>query len=155
MRSGAIVVATAAALIIACGHMEATPRLKEAQTAYDKAAQGPAAQYSRASSPKAREPRRVPRRALQARLQTARRRALAAHDDGALQGAKESAAPSITCARVDYPLLGKTIRVTDDVDVSLVKPRPRRYETAGAASTAAKGTDETRSPKSKSAPAAE
>lgn len=45
MRSGAIVVATAAALIIACGHMEATPRLKEAQTAYDKAAQGPAAQY--------------------------------------------------------------------------------------------------------------
>jgi succinate dehydrogenase / fumarate reductase flavoprotein subunit len=35
---------------------------------------------------------------------------------------------------LDYPLLGKTIRVTDDVDVSLVKPRPRRYETAGAAS---------------------
>jgi outer membrane protein OmpA-like peptidoglycan-associated protein len=46
MRSGAIVVATAAAVIIACGHMEATPRLKEAQAAYDKAAQGPAAQYS-------------------------------------------------------------------------------------------------------------
>lgn len=45
MRSGAIVVATAAALAIACGHMEATPKLKEAQAAYDKAAQGPAAQY--------------------------------------------------------------------------------------------------------------
>jgi outer membrane protein OmpA-like peptidoglycan-associated protein len=44
MRCGAIV--TAAFLIIACGHMEATPRLKEAQAAYSKAAQGPAAQYS-------------------------------------------------------------------------------------------------------------
>jgi len=36
----------AAALVIACGHMEATPALKQAQAAYDKAAQGPAAQYS-------------------------------------------------------------------------------------------------------------
>ena len=44
MRCGAIV--TAPFLIIACGHMEATPRLKEAQAAYSKAAQGPAAQYS-------------------------------------------------------------------------------------------------------------
>lgn len=42
--SGAIAAATV--LWIACGHMEATPRLKEAQTAYDKAVQGPAAQYS-------------------------------------------------------------------------------------------------------------
>ena len=42
--SGAIAAATF--LIVACGHMEATPRLKEAQTAYDKAVQGPAAQYS-------------------------------------------------------------------------------------------------------------
>jgi outer membrane protein OmpA-like peptidoglycan-associated protein len=33
-------------IALACGHMEATPRLKEAQAAYDKAAQGPAAQYS-------------------------------------------------------------------------------------------------------------
>ncbi len=39
----------------------------------------------------------------------------------------------------DYSLLGKTIHVTDDVDVSLVKPRARRYETAGAASTTARG----------------
>ncbi|HET6983186.1 MAG TPA: OmpA family protein [Myxococcaceae bacterium] len=35
-----------AAVLIACGHMEATPQLKNAQAAYDKAAQGPAAQYS-------------------------------------------------------------------------------------------------------------
>jgi len=42
--SGAIAAATV--LMVACGHMEATPRLKEAQAAYDKAAQGPAAQYS-------------------------------------------------------------------------------------------------------------
>jgi outer membrane protein OmpA-like peptidoglycan-associated protein len=32
--------------VIACSHLEATPRLKEAQAAYAKAAQGPAAQYS-------------------------------------------------------------------------------------------------------------
>lgn len=43
---------------------------------------------------------------------------------------------------LEYPLLGKTTHVTDEVDVSLVKPRPRRYETAGAASAAAKGSDE-------------
>lgn len=39
-------IAAAAALILACGHMEATPRLKEAQAAYGKAEQGPAAQYA-------------------------------------------------------------------------------------------------------------
>jgi outer membrane protein OmpA-like peptidoglycan-associated protein len=39
-------IAAVVALIVACGHMEATPRLKEAQAAYEKAAQGPAAQYS-------------------------------------------------------------------------------------------------------------
>jgi outer membrane protein OmpA-like peptidoglycan-associated protein len=39
-------IAATALLILACGHMEATPRLKEAQAAYDKAAAGPAAQYS-------------------------------------------------------------------------------------------------------------
>jgi succinate dehydrogenase / fumarate reductase flavoprotein subunit len=42
---------------------------------------------------------------------------------------------------LDYPLLGKTIHVTDAVDVSLVKPRPRRYEQAGAASAAAKAAE--------------
>lgn len=40
---------------------------------------------------------------------------------------------------LEYPLLGKSVRVTDEVDVSLVKPRPRRYETAGAASAAVTG----------------
>jgi succinate dehydrogenase / fumarate reductase flavoprotein subunit len=33
------------------------------------------------------------------------------------------------------------VHVTDAVDVSLVRPRPRKYETAGAASAAAKGSD--------------
>jgi succinate dehydrogenase / fumarate reductase flavoprotein subunit len=35
---------------------------------------------------------------------------------------------------LEYPLLGKTVRATDEVDISLVKPRARKYETAGAAS---------------------
>jgi outer membrane protein OmpA-like peptidoglycan-associated protein len=43
-RSNAIAAVTL--LMVACGHMEATPQLKGAQAAYDKAAQGPAAQYS-------------------------------------------------------------------------------------------------------------
>jgi succinate dehydrogenase / fumarate reductase flavoprotein subunit len=34
----------------------------------------------------------------------------------------------------EYALHGKTIKITDDVDTSLVKPRARRYDTAGAAS---------------------
>jgi len=43
---GSFAIPATAALLLACGHMEATPHLKEAQAAYDKAAQGPAAQYS-------------------------------------------------------------------------------------------------------------
>jgi succinate dehydrogenase / fumarate reductase flavoprotein subunit len=39
----------------------------------------------------------------------------------------------------DYALLGETVAVTDAVDVSLVKPRVRKYEAAGAASAAATG----------------
>jgi succinate dehydrogenase / fumarate reductase flavoprotein subunit len=39
----------------------------------------------------------------------------------------------------DYSVCGKSLRATDAVDVSLVKPRPRNYEQAGAASAAAKG----------------
>ena len=35
---------------------------------------------------------------------------------------------------LDYSLLGDTVRATDEVDIGLVKPRPRKYETAGAAS---------------------
>jgi succinate dehydrogenase / fumarate reductase flavoprotein subunit len=37
---------------------------------------------------------------------------------------------------LDYSLLGAPVRATDEVDVSLVKPRTRKYETAGAASAA-------------------
>ena len=33
------------------------------------------------------------------------------------------------------------MHVTDAVDISLVQPRPRKYETAGAASAAAKAPD--------------
>jgi succinate dehydrogenase / fumarate reductase flavoprotein subunit len=51
---------------------------------------------------------------------------------------------------LEYPLLGKTVHVTDAVDVSLVKPRPRKYETAGAASATAASADE----KAKAAPTA-
>jgi succinate dehydrogenase / fumarate reductase flavoprotein subunit len=40
---------------------------------------------------------------------------------------------------VDYSLLGQRVEVKDDVDTTLVRPRPRKYETAGAASAAAKG----------------
>jgi succinate dehydrogenase / fumarate reductase flavoprotein subunit len=38
---------------------------------------------------------------------------------------------------VSYNLNGQPVNVTDAVDVSLVKPRPRKYETAGAASATA------------------
>jgi succinate dehydrogenase / fumarate reductase flavoprotein subunit len=40
---------------------------------------------------------------------------------------------------LDYSIAGKPIHVTDAVDISLVKPRARKYETAGAASAAATG----------------
>lgn len=39
---------------------------------------------------------------------------------------------------LDYPLLGERVHVTDEVDVGLVQPRPRKYEQAGAASANAK-----------------
>jgi succinate dehydrogenase / fumarate reductase flavoprotein subunit len=39
----------------------------------------------------------------------------------------------------DYSVAGRPLRGTDDVDVSLVKPRVRRYEQAGAASAIAGG----------------
>src|SRR5262249_40635321 len=38
----------------------------------------------------------------------------------------------------DYVCAGKTVHITDEVDVSLVKPRERKYEQAGAASAVAK-----------------
>jgi succinate dehydrogenase / fumarate reductase flavoprotein subunit len=39
---------------------------------------------------------------------------------------------------IDYAVCGKSLHATDSVDVSLVKPRPRKYEQAGAASAATK-----------------
>ncbi len=39
----------------------------------------------------------------------------------------------------DYAQLGKSIHITDEVDTSLVTPRERKYEQAGAASAAATG----------------
>jgi succinate dehydrogenase / fumarate reductase flavoprotein subunit len=49
----------------------------------------------------------------------------------------------------DYPLLGKTQHITDAVDVSLVKPRPRKYEQAGAASAVAQKKDDADTSKNK------
>jgi succinate dehydrogenase / fumarate reductase flavoprotein subunit len=42
---------------------------------------------------------------------------------------------------LEYSLAGQRVSVTDSIDTTLVKPRARRYETAGAASAAAKGTE--------------
>jgi succinate dehydrogenase / fumarate reductase flavoprotein subunit len=55
---------------------------------------------------------------------------------------------------VDYSLLGESLHVSDAVDVSLVRPRPRKYETAGAASGVAKEPprDSTKAPTAKSEP---
>ena len=39
---------------------------------------------------------------------------------------------------IDYGLAGERVHATDAVDVSLVRPRPRKYETAGAASASPK-----------------
>ncbi len=61
------------------------------------------------------------------------RTTLAFHEDGG-----EKANHRIKYVRdFDYSMLGEPIHVTDEVDVSLVKPRPRKYETAGAASATA------------------
>ena len=63
---------------------------------------------------------------------------LAAHDAGAAtrrrraQRRSTSASSTTRCA-------GKRVHVTDAVDISLVKPRARKYEQAGAASAAATG----------------
>jgi succinate dehydrogenase / fumarate reductase, flavoprotein subunit len=46
---------------------------------------------------------------------------------------------------LDYDLCGASVHVTDAVDTSLVKPRPRKYETAGAASAVA--AHDTKSPR--------
>ena len=41
---------------------------------------------------------------------------------------------------LDYQIAGERVHATDAVDISLVRPRPRKYETAGAASAAATGS---------------
>ncbi len=41
----------------------------------------------------------------------------------------------------DYKLVGQSVHASDAVDISLVKPRARKYETAGAASATATGKD--------------
>ena len=54
------------------------------------------------------------------------------------QGASSGAPDSVKYVRsLDYALCGKPVHVTDDVDISLVKPRARKYDTAGAASAVA------------------
>jgi len=47
---------------------------------------------------------------------------------------KENGGPKFV-REFDYECAGTSIHVTDAVDTSLVKPRPRKYDTAGAAST--------------------
>jgi succinate dehydrogenase / fumarate reductase flavoprotein subunit len=58
------------------------------------------------------------------------RTTLARHGDGGPEFIRE----------FDYECAGKPVHVTDEVDISLVKPRPRKYDTAGAASAAAVAT---------------
>ena len=55
-------------------------------------------------------------------------------------GAANGSPDGVTFVRaLDYDLGGDRVRATDVVDVSLVRPRPRKYETAGAASGAEPG----------------
>ena len=73
------------------------------------------------------------------------RTTLALHDGGT------NGIPKINYVRsLDYSLNGKAVHVTDQVDIGLVKPRPRKYETAGAASAAAKGDSAVGNPAEKS-----
>jgi succinate dehydrogenase / fumarate reductase flavoprotein subunit len=58
------------------------------------------------------------------------RTTLAFHQPGG-EGAAHRAAVRFV-REMDYELLGQRIHVTDAVDVSLVRPRARKYETAGA-----------------------
>jgi succinate dehydrogenase / fumarate reductase flavoprotein subunit len=68
------------------------------------------------------------------------RTTLAFHKEGAGNGAGHD---TIDYRRaIDYSLAGQRVHVTDAVDISLVTPRARKYEQAGAASAAAKGIKE-------------
>jgi succinate dehydrogenase / fumarate reductase flavoprotein subunit len=60
------------------------------------------------------------------------RTTLAFHEGG------ENGRPGVRFARAfDYPLLGATVNVSDEVDVSLVRPRPRKYDTSTASASPA------------------
>jgi succinate dehydrogenase / fumarate reductase flavoprotein subunit len=72
------------------------------------------------------------------------RTTLAFHD-GATNGTPDRVRFSRT---FEYALLGERVHAKDEVDVSLVRPRIRKYETAGAASAAAQRAD----PSSKAGP---
>jgi succinate dehydrogenase / fumarate reductase, flavoprotein subunit len=68
------------------------------------------------------------------------RTTMAFHQPGAEGGAQGGAHDGVRFVRsVDYSLLGQRVEVKDEVDTTLVRPRPRKYETAGAASATAKG----------------
>jgi succinate dehydrogenase / fumarate reductase, flavoprotein subunit len=55
------------------------------------------------------------------------------------QGAQNGSPDAVRYVReFDYSLAGTNVHITDAVDISLVTPRPRKYETAGAASASAK-----------------
>jgi succinate dehydrogenase / fumarate reductase flavoprotein subunit len=72
------------------------------------------------------------------------------------QGAQNGTPDTVRFVReLDYDLLGQRVHVTDAVDVSLVRPRPRKYETAGAASAAAQGVEAAKAPPSEKNAAAE
>ncbi|HEX3343763.1 MAG TPA: hypothetical protein VHS09_04280, partial [Polyangiaceae bacterium] len=54
------------------------------------------------------------------------------------QGATNGTPDAVRFVRAfDYTLAGQRVHVTDAVDTTLVRPRPRKYETAGAASAVA------------------
>ncbi len=56
------------------------------------------------------------------------------------QGSSNGTPDSVKYVRaLDYDLCGVPVHVTDQVDISLVKPRARKYDTAGAASVVAGG----------------
>ncbi len=54
---------------------------------------------------------------------------------------------------LDYVVCGKSLQATDAVDISLVKPRARKYDTAGAASSTSAGAPSGRASKAKEAAA--
>jgi succinate dehydrogenase / fumarate reductase flavoprotein subunit len=60
---------------------------------------------------------------------------------------KESDGPKFV-REFDYDCTGTRVHVTDAVDTSLVKPRPRKYDTAGAASTNTNASTSTTTTKS-------